>query len=98
MKPYISPLTIEKIVTGAYSKGSKYAIIDSDGERLMLLESLFDAAICLRFMLGKSMSRTECDLAEQLLKEHDENNTVSEGFTSEKSRFRGRTAGEEITG
>ena len=72
MKPYISQLTIEKIVTGAYSKGSKYAITDSNGGRLMLLESLFDAAICLRFLMGKSMSRTECDFAVNLLKEHDE--------------------------
>ena len=98
MKPYISPLTIEKVVTGAYGKNTRYAIMDGNGGQLIRLDRLFDAAVCLRFMMGKSMSRLECDLAEQLLKEHDENNTVSEGFTSEKSRFHGRTTGEEITG
>lgn len=85
MKPFIAPLTIEKIVTGAYSKGSKYAIIDSNGGRLMLLESLFDAAICLRFMLGKSMSRIECDLAEQLLKEQDEKGETDDEKSTRKA-------------
>ena len=66
MKPYISPLTIEKV------SGSEYAITDGNGERLMLLERLFDASICLRFLMGQSMSRTECDFAENLLREHDE--------------------------
>ena len=66
MKPYISPLTIEKV------SGSRYAIMDGNGEQLLRLERLFDATICLRFMMGKSMSRIECDLAVNLLREHDE--------------------------
>lgn len=72
MKPYISPLTIEKVVVGAYGKKTRYAIMDGNGGQLIRLDRLFDAAVCLRFMMGKSMSRTECDLAEQLLKEQDE--------------------------
>ena len=79
MKPYISQLTIEKIphVGISYRNGrnnivNHYAIIDGNGEQLIRLERLFDATICLRFMMGKSMSRLECDLAESLLKEQDE--------------------------
>lgn len=72
MKPYISTLTIEKKITGAYGKSSKYAIIDGNGEQLILLDRLFDATICLRFMMGKSMSRNECDIAENLLRDNDE--------------------------
>ena len=49
----------------------RYAITDGKGEQLISLDRLFDAAICLRFMLGKSMSRNECDLAVTLLREHD---------------------------
>lgn len=71
-KPYISPLTIEKVVTGAYGKNTRYAIMDGNGGQLIRLDRLFDAAVCLRFLMGKSMSRTECDLAESLLKEQDE--------------------------
>ena len=92
MRPYISPLTIEKI-PGC----SRFAIMDGNGATLAELDRLFDAAICLRFMLGKSMSRTECDLAEQLLKELDENQPVSEGITSESNRFHGRITGEKET-
>ncbi len=75
MKPYISPLTLEKVTTGAYGKNTRYAIIDGNGARLILLEQLFDAAVCLRFMMGKSMSRTECDHAENLLRAAEEGET-----------------------
>lgn len=75
MKPYISPLTIEKV------SGSKYAISDNNGENLILLDRLFDASICLRFLMGKSMSRIECDLAESLLREHDERKADDEQST-----------------
>jgi len=85
MKPFIAPLTIEKIVTGAYSKGSKYAITDSNGGRLILLENLFDAAICLRFLMGKSMSRVECDFAESLLKEQDEKGETDDEQSTRKA-------------
>ncbi len=64
MKPYISPLTIE-LAAG------RYAITDGKGDQLISLDRLFDAAICLRFIMGKSMSRIECDLAESLLREHE---------------------------
>lgn len=72
MKPFISPLTIVK------DTGAGYAIADGNGETLIQIDRLFDAAICLRFMMGKSMSRTECDLAVNLLKEHDERKADNE--------------------
>jgi len=81
MKPIGAGLTIETILTGAYSRGRKYAITDPNGGRLILLDSLFDAAICLRFLLGKSMSRYECDLAERLLRDHDEGSAGNEQST-----------------
>lgn len=83
-KPYISPLTIEKVVVGAYGKNTRYAIMDGNGGKLIQLDRLFDAAVCLRFLMGKSMSRTECDLAESLLKENDERRTGDEQSTSTK--------------
>lgn len=75
MKTYISPLSIEKIITGAHGKSCKYGIIDGNGERLALFENLYDAAICLRFIIGKSMSRNECDLAAKMLQNLEEVNT-----------------------
>ena len=85
MKPYISPLTIEKVVTGAYGKNTRYAIMDGNGGQLIRLDRLFDAAVCLRFMMGKSMSRTECDFAEQLLKEQDEKGETADEQSTRKA-------------
>ena len=81
MKPYISTLTIEKVITGAYGKGCKYAIMDGNGSQLIRLDRLFDATICLRFMMGKSMSRAECDFAESLLRDNDERKADDEEST-----------------
>ena len=71
MRPYISPLSIEKYLPEQTASRSKYAIIDGNGSKLVILDKLYDAAICLRFIIGKSMSRQECDIAQQILKDLD---------------------------
>ena len=64
-------LSIRRIPIGANSRVEKFAITDGAGERLALCDTLYDAAIVLRFIAGKSMSRLECDLATDILKELD---------------------------
>jgi len=49
-----------------------FAVVDADESPLVISDRLFDAAIILRFLMGKSMSRAECDFASALLKDFDE--------------------------
>ena len=65
-------LTIEKQTDG------QFAIVDADGSTLLVSDRIFDAAIILRFLMGKSMSRAECDFASSLLKDYDERHLTSE--------------------
>ena len=53
MKPYISPLAIEKV------SGNQYAITDGNGEKLILLDRLFDASICLFMSSAKQVQITD---------------------------------------
>lgn len=55
-----------------------FAVVDPDGFPLVNTDRLFDAAIILRFLMGKSMSRTECDFASSLLKNFDEQRLARE--------------------
>ncbi len=81
MKNFINPLSIEK---QAFRKEKPFVIIDGNGNKIAAFSKLFDAAICLRFVIGKSMSRAECDSAARLLKELDEErNKPSEQSTTE---------------
>lgn len=65
-------LTIKKQSDGLF------AVVDADESPLIVSDRLFDAAIILRFLMGKSMSRAECDFASSLLKESDMNRLTSE--------------------
>jgi len=60
-------LTIKKQTDG------QFAVVDADESPLVISDRLFDAAIILRFLMGKSMSRAECDFASSLLKDADMN-------------------------
>lgn len=74
MKGNYKALTIEKTVEG------RFAIVDADGSTLLESDRLFDAAIILRFLMGKSMSRAECDFASGLIRDFDDKNAeLAEG-------------------
>ena len=64
MKSAYKTLTIKKQADG-------YTIFDSDDSPLITFERLFDAAIMLRYLMCKSMSRAECDFVSSLLKDFD---------------------------
>lgn len=68
---FVNPPSIEK---QDFRKEKPYVIIDGNGVNIAEFSKLYDAAICLRFIIGKSMSRLECDLAESLLKQLDDEN------------------------
>ena len=81
-KGFINPLNIEK---QAFRKDKPFCIVDGQGNEVASFRRLFDCAIVLRFLIGKNMSRIECDLAESLLRDIDEqaanerNETENEG-------------------
>ena len=83
-KAFINPITLER---QDFRKESPFVIIDNNGNMLAAFSRLYDAAICLRFIVGKSMSRSECDLAEKLLNNADNggNERIEKIFWSEKN-------------
>lgn len=48
-------------------RGDQIAVIDGNGATLALFNRLYDASICLRFITGKYLPRSECEYAEKLL-------------------------------
>lgn len=64
MIKHINPLSIEK---QAFRK-KPFTVVDGNGVSIASFSNIYDASICLRFIIGKSMSRTECDIATKLLK------------------------------
>ena len=64
MIKHFNPLSIEK---QAFRK-KPFAIVDGNGVFIASFATVYDASVCLRFIVGKSMSRNECDIATKLLK------------------------------
>lgn len=79
IKAFINPITLER---QQFRKDKTFVIIDGGGNELAAFKTLLDAAICLRFIVGKSMSRAECDLAEKLLSDIANGGNTTEKFSA----------------